>query len=63
MEFIEEIRKQKEISVTELCEKAGISRRTYYRWLNKERNPKFSTIRKVCEVLNIDFAENVDKFL
>ena len=63
MEFIEEIRRQREITVTDLCKKAGISRRVYYKWLNKETTPKIANIVKVCEVLGIDFAENVDKFL
>ena len=63
MEFIEEIRKQREITVTDLCKKAGVSRRVYYKWLNKETTPKIANIAKVCEVLGIDFAENVDKFL
>ena len=63
MEFIDEIRRQKGISVTELCKKAGVSRRVYYKWLNKETTPKIANIVKVCEVLGVDFAENVDKFL
>ncbi len=63
MDYIEQIRKEKGKSVTELCEKIGVQRTTYYKWINKERKPKMDKIVNMCKVLNIDFASNVEKFL
>ena len=63
MDYIEQIRKEKGISVTELCEKIGVQRTTYYKWISKDRKPKMDKIVNMCKVLNIDFASNVEKFL
>lgn len=63
MDYIEQIRKEKGISVTELCEKIGVQRTTYYKWISKKRKPKMDKIVNMCKVLNIDFASNVEKFL
>ena len=63
MDYIEQIRKEKGMSVTELCEKIGVQRTTYYKWISKERKPKLQRIADMCKVLNIDFASNVEKFL
>ena len=63
MDYIEQVRKEEGISVTELCEKIGVQRTTYYKWINKERKPKIDKIVNMCKVLNIDFASNVEKFL
>ena len=63
MDYIEQIRKEKGMSVTELCEKIGVQRTTYYKWISKDRKPKIDKIVNMCKVLNIDFASNVDKFL
>ena len=57
------IRREKGVSVLELCEKIGVQRTTYYKWINKERKPKIDKIVNMCKVLNIDFASNVEKFL
>ena len=51
------------MSVTELCEKIGVQRTTYYKWISKDRKPKMDKIVNMCKVLNIDFASNVEKFL
>lgn len=63
MDYIEQIRKEKGLSVTELCEEIGVQRTTYYKWINKERKPKLQRIVDMCKVLNIDFTQNVEKFL
>ena len=63
MDYIEQIRKEKVMSVTELCEKIGVQRTTYYKWISKDRKPKIDKIVNMCKVLNIDFASNVEKFL
>ena len=63
MDYIEQVRKEEGMSVTELCEKIGVQRTTYYKWINKERKPKIDKIVNMCKVLNIDFASNVEKFL
>ena len=63
MDYIEQVRKEKGISVTELCEKIGVQRTTYYKWLSGERKPKMDKIVNMCKILNIDFASNVEKFL
>ena len=54
MDYIEQIRKEKGMSVTELCEKIGVQRTTYYKWISKERKPKMDKIVNMCKVLNID---------
>lgn len=63
MDYIEEVRKEKGISVTELCNRIGVQRTTYYKWLSGERKAKMDKIVNMCKVLNIDFAHNVEKFL
>ena len=63
MDYIEQIRKKRGMSVTELCDKIGVQRTTYYKWISKDRKPKMDKIVNMCKVLNIDFASNVEKFL
>ena len=63
MDYIEQIRKEKGMSVTELCEKIGVQRTTYYKWISKDRKPKIDKIVNMCKDLNIDFASNIEKFL
>ena len=63
MDYIEQIRRENGVSVPELCEKIGVHRTTYYKWINKEWIPKIDKIVNMCKVLNIDFASNVEKFL
>ena len=63
MDYIEQIRRENGLSVPELCEKIGVQRTTYYKWLSGERKTKIDKIVNMCKVLNIDFASNVEKFL
>ena len=61
MEFIEENRKLKGITVTELTKRIGVSRRIYYNWVNGEKKPKLENVYKMCEVLGIEF--NIKDFI
>ena len=63
MDYIEQIRIDKGISVTKLCNDIGVQRTTYYKWLDGSRKPKIDKIINMCKVINIDFAKNVEKFL
>lgn len=63
MVYIDKVRIEKGIKITELCKKVGISRDTYYKWLNGDRKPKLQTIIKVCEILEIDFKNIVENFI
>ena len=48
MDYIEQVRKEEGISVTELCEKIGVQRTTYYKWLSGKRKPKMDKIVNMC---------------
>lgn len=63
MDYIEKIRKEKDITVTRLTEEVGISRDTYYKWLSKKRNINFEKACKLCEVLGISLEEFAKNFL
>lgn len=55
--IIEEKRKQKRITVTELCEAAGIDRTTYYRLLKDPDSMKISTWDKIATFLGMTQME------
>ena len=55
--LIEEKRKQKRITVTELCEAIGIERSTYYRLLDNPDSMKISTWYKIVAYLGMTMAE------
>lgn len=57
IDIIEEKRKQKHITVTELCKNADIDRTTYYRLLRDPDAMKFSTWHKIVEFLGMTQAE------
>jgi ribosome-binding protein aMBF1 (putative translation factor) len=52
---IEEIRKQKNISVTDLCSKVKMSRTTYYRMINGMVYYNTEKLFKILDFLNTDF--------
>lgn len=54
---IENKRKQKRITVTELCEAAGIDRTTYYRLLKDPDSMKISTWYKIVTYLGMTMLE------
>ena len=55
--IIEEKRKQKRITVTELCESVGIERTTYYRLLKYPDSMKISTWYKIVSFLGLTQQE------
>jgi DNA-binding XRE family transcriptional regulator len=40
-----------------LAEKAGVSKITIVRYEKNERDPRISTVKKLCEVLELDVRE------
>ena len=57
IDVIEEKRKQKRVTVTELCEAVGIERSTYYRLQKFPDTMKFSTWHKIVDFLEMTQAE------
>jgi len=55
--IIEEKRKQKRITVTELCDGVGIERTTYYRLLKNPDSMKISTWNGIVSFLGLTQAE------
>lgn len=55
--IIEEKRKQKRITVTELCEAVGIERTTYYRLLKHPDSMKISTWYDIVSFLGLTQIE------
>lgn len=46
---IEQIRKDKNMSVYKLADKSGIARNTIYNWYSKHFTPSLDTIQLICE--------------
>lgn len=55
-EYIDLKRREKDLSVTKLCELAEIDRSTYYK-IQQNSDIKLSTLRKIFEVLDLNLAE------
>ena len=55
--IIEEKRKQKRVTVTELCEAVNIDRTTYYRLLENPDSMKISTWYKIVSYLGLTQVE------
>lgn len=55
--IIEDKRKQKRITITELCEAVGIERSTYYRLLENPDSMKISTWDKIASYLGMTQLE------
>ncbi len=55
--FIQEKRKEKELSQLELAEKLGVSNRTISKWENGNSMPDYSIINDLCRELNISINE------
>ena len=55
--IIEEKRKQKRITVTELCDSVGIDRTTYYRILKDPDSMKISTWYSIVSFLGLTQLE------
>ena len=54
---IEAKRKQKRVTVTELCEAVGIERSTYYRLMENPDSMKISTWDKIVSYLGMTMVE------
>ena len=54
---IEDKRKQKRVTVTELCDAVGIERSTYYRLLEHPESMKISTWDKIVSYLGMTMLE------
>ena len=55
--FIQEKRKEKELSQLELAEKLGVSNRTISKWENGNSMPDYSIINDLCKELDITINE------
>lgn len=55
--FIQEKRKEKELSQLELAEKLGVSNRTISKWENGNSMPDYSIINDLCRELDISINE------
>ena len=57
-EKLEQIRKDKGISIEELAKRLGIHRSTWHRWIKgKRKKVSFENIKKACEVLGVDIKD------
>ena len=50
---IDKVLRKKRMSQTELCNKLGVVRTTYWNWKNGNRRPNERTIRRIAEIVNI----------
>lgn len=55
-EYIDLKRREKNLTVTELCERAEIDRSTYYK-LKQNQDIRLSTLRKLFDILELNMAE------
>lgn len=56
-DIIEQKRKDKNLTVTALCNLAGIDRSTYYRIMENPDSLRFSTATKLVQALKLNAAE------
>lgn len=52
MSSIEQLRKEKKISIAALCRGLSITRQTYYDWLDMKHSPSISKTTKLIEFLS-----------
>lgn len=55
-EYIDLKRREKNLTVTELCARAEIDRSTYYN-LKQNQDIRLSTLRKLFDILELNMAE------
>lgn len=55
--IIEEKRKQKRISITELCKAAEIDRSTYYKYMRNPDKMRISTWQSIADYLGMTVQE------
>lgn len=62
IELIEQKRLEKNLTVTALCELAGIDRSTYYKAMEEPQNIRYSTVSKLVKALRLNAAEKAQIF-
>lgn len=61
-EKINELRKQKNMTLSELAEKSGVSAATLTHWKNGTTKPQMVALSKVVDVLGCDLSDLRDFF-
>lgn len=56
-DYIDLKRREQNLTVTKLCDLAGINRTTYYNLKRKNSDIKLSTVRKIFKALDLNAAE------
>lgn len=62
LDFMEEKRKEKRLSVAEFCDSIGVDKSTYFRWKSNPDGMKLSTANRIADVLELKQRERL-KFL
>jgi transcriptional regulator with XRE-family HTH domain len=61
LQRLDEIRKDRRISVYKLTEMADLSANTIYNWYRKDVKPTIEALEKVCRVLEVDISALLTK--
>ena len=65
LQKLDNLRKERGVSIFKLTELSGLSENTIYNWYNKGSKPTIEALKAVCDVLNISlscfFAENISE--
>ena len=56
-DLMDELQLIKKMSVTSICHRMGISRQTYYHWIDGNHCPTFKNIIALAECFTDDFSE------
>lgn len=56
MQDIDGMREHEGITITELCRKAGVSRKSYTFWVTGRGTPNLSALNSVLEALHIELV-------
>lgn len=56
MRAVDNVRLEKDLSVTELCAEADVASATYYHWMEGAASPKLSLLRPVLNALDLDLT-------
>lgn len=59
MKLKELITEKLEISVSQFCKQAGVSRQTIDYILKGEHEPRLDTIKKICKYFKVDFHDYI----
>lgn len=61
-EWLRKIIDEKDVSITKLADKSGVSRQSIYKILNSRSNCNFKTMCALCDAMDISLNEMVDRF-